>query len=604
MSNTSKLNLAYLDFDTIKASLRDYLRSQAEFKDYNFEGSGLSVLLDVLAYNTHYFGFYFNMVANEMFLDSAALRSSVVSLAKQLNYTPRSVTSAQARVSLVITPTDGAASAVIARNSRFTTHVDGSNFTFVTDRAYGATIDATSGKFIFPDVTLVEGTPYTFRYVVDFGIPNQRFVLPSAKIDTSLLAVRVQNSITDSNSNTFVLSSNLLEIKSDSRVYFLQEVEDQKFEIIFGDGVIGQALLDGNVISVDYLISSGTAANAAATFTPATNLSGYAAHQTVVTTLVNAAGGLDAETTDSVRFSAPKNFEAQDRAVTVSDYTLLVSQDYSNADSVAVWGGEDNVPPQYGKVFVSIKPVDGYVVTETAKVLVVQEIIRKRNIVSVIPELVDPDYTFLIVTSKVKYNPSNTTKSDGDIRTGAYNAIVTYAKTDLDKFDLEFRYSRLLSAIDGSDTSITNNLSTIQVKKIFKPAPDVPTNYDFYFNNALVPSSVSSSVFIVTHDPKLLTPYRSGNTYTLTDDGLGTIQLIQHAIGVPDVVVRKCGTIDYTSGHITLAEFAPFQGDATGSISIIATPQENDIVPVRNNILFIKPEDIAVIVIPVTPSQG
>ena len=595
--NSSKLLVSYLDFDTIKVSLRDYLRSQTQFKDYDFDGPALSVLLDILTYNTHYNAFYMNMIANEMFLDSANLRSSVVSLAKMVNYTPRSITSAQATVSITIVPNDSAASAVIEENSTFSANVDGAVYTFITDRAYGATIQ--NGKFVFPDVVLVEGIPYTYRITADSTIPNQRFLLPNPNIDTSQIVVRVQQSATNTTLTSYTLADNLLEIKATTNVYFLQEVENQQFELKFGDGVIGTKLIDGNIVIVDYVISDGPAANGASSFSPSIPLAGYPANLTTVTTLVNAAGGLSAETTDEIRFSAPKNYETQGRAVTAADYVLQVTEQYSNADSVTVWGGEHNIPPQYGKVFISIKPVNGFVITEEAKSLVLSNIIRSRNIVSVIPEFIDPDYTFIIVNCIVKYAPSNTFKTEGDIRNAAYNSIINYATLNLDKFDLEFRYSKFLSAIDSSDPSITNNLSTIQVKKIFRPSLEVISNYDLSFYNPVAPGSLLSSSFVVVHDPKLLLPYTNGNTYTLVDDGKGTIQMIQHGIGTPDAIVRpSCGTINYTTGELTIQEFIPFQAsDTTGNISLTMSPQQNDIIPVRNNILFIQPADVSVTVL-------
>jgi hypothetical protein len=594
--NSSKLLVSYLDFDTIKVSLRDYLRSQTQFKDYDFDGAGLSVLLDILAYNTHYNAFYMNMIANEMFLDSANLRSSVVSLAKMMNYTPRSVTSAQATVSITITPNDNAMGAVIEENSTFSSNVDGKVYTFITDRAYGTTVQ--NGKFVFPDVTLVNGIPYTYRITVDSTVPNQRFLLPSSSIDTSQIVVRVQHSITNTALTSYVLADNLLELRVDTNAYFLQEVENQQFEIKFGDGVIGSALVDGNIVIVDYVISDGPIANGASSFSPTIPLAGYPANLTTVVTLVPAAGGLDAETTDEIRFSAPKNFETQGRAVTAADYVLQVTENYSNADSVTVWGGEENVPPQYGKVFISIKPVNGFVVTEEAKSLVLSNLIRPRNIVSVIPQFIDPDYTFIIVNCIVKYNPANTFKTEGDIRNAAYNSIINYAALNLDKFDLEFRYSKFLSAIDSSDSSITNNLSTLQIKKLFKPALDLIANYDLNFFNPVVPGTLSSSSFVVVHDPKLLVPYVDGYTYNLKDDSNGNVQLVQSGIGIPDAVVRaSCGTINYTTGEITLQEFMPYQVDSAGNVSLTMTPQQNDIIPVRNNILFIQPTDVSVMVL-------
>jgi hypothetical protein len=592
----SKLLVSYLDFDTIKVSLRDYLRSQTQFQDYDFDGAGLSVLLDILAYNTHYNAFYMNMIANEMFIDSANLRSSVVSLAKMVNYTPRSVTSAQAQVSIVITPNDSAASAVIEENSTFSSNVDGTVYTFITNQAYGATIQ--NGVFTFPNVTLLEGVPYTYRITVDSTVPNQRFLLPNPNIDTSQLVVRVQQSQTNTTLTSFSLADNLLELTATTNAYFLQEVENQQFEIKFGDGVIGSALIDGNIVIVDYVISDGPAANGASSFSPTVPLAGYPANLTAVTTLVSAAGGLVAETTDEIRFSAPKNFETQKRAVTAADYVLQVTEQYSNADSVTVWGGEDNVPPQYGKVFISIKPVDGFVITEEAKSLVLGNLIRPINIVSVIPEFIDPDYTFINVNCTVKYLPANTFKTEGDIKSAAYNAIVNYAALNLDKFDLEFRYSKLLSAIDGSDVSITNNLTTIQIKKIFAPTLNVITNYTLNYYNPVVPGTLTSTNFIVVQDPKLLLPYVNGNTYSFKDDGNGNIQLIQQGIGTPNAVVRaSCGTVNYLTGAITIQEFIPYSADVNGNVTITMTPQQNDIIPVRNNILFIKPADVSVTVL-------
>ena len=283
----------------------------------------------------------------------------------------------------------------------------------------------------------------------------------------------------------------------------------------------------------------------------------------------------------------------------MSDYILTISQQYTNTDSVTVWGGEDAVPPQYGKVFISIKPLNGFVITETAKRLVVDNIVRQYNVISVIPEFVDPDYTFIIVNCTVRYNPSNTFKTDGDIQTGAYNAIVNYATSDLDKFNLEFRYSKLLAAIDASDPSITNNQTTIQMKKTFMPAIDVATNYTFQLYNAILPGSISSSTFIVVHDPLLLLPYQNGNTYFITDDRNGNLFLYQQGIGVATASVRQVGTVDYKNGVVQLNSFMPYQGDANGNVSLIMTPQLNDVIPALNNILFIQPQDVSVVAVPV-----
>jgi hypothetical protein len=305
-------------------------------------------------------------------------------------------------------------------------------------------------------------------------------------------------------------------------------------------------------------------------------------------------GGLDPETTEQVRFAAPKNYEAQGRAVTVSDYELIVSQQYTNADSVIIWGGEDEIPPQYGKVFVSIKPVDGYVITDTDKSYVVSKILRNYNIVSIIPEFIDPDYTFVIINSKVNFNQANTNNTVGEIQTEAYNAILNFSDLNLDKFNLDFRFSQLSTAIDNCDVSVVSNLTTVQMKKIFAPTLDIATTYNINLYNAIAPGTLTSSSFVVVHDPLLLSPYVNGKSYMLQDDGQGSILMYQQGIGIATSVVRNAGIINYETGQITLTAFMPYQGDADGNVTLIMSPQVNDIIPVRNNILFIKPEDILV----------
>ncbi len=588
-----KISVAALDFDYIKTSFRDYLKSQSYFTDYDLEGSGLSILLDFLALNTHYNAIYMQMIANEMFLDSANMRSSTVSLAKHLGYTPRSITSAKAIISIQINPNDSATNAIIPKNTQFYTSVDGVTYYFVTDKTYTTSL-SNNGLFLFNNITLIEGLAYTYRITVDATISNQKFILANPNTDTSTLSVRVQNSITDTTLVTYQLADDLLQLKSDTTAYFLQEGTDGKFELSFGDGIIGKKLVDGNIIIADYILSKGTLVNGATIFQPSSPLAGYPLNLTTINTITNAAGGLDPETIDEIKFSAPKNYQSQQRAVTLSDYIFLVNQSYTNADSVTAWGGEIMNPPQYGKVFISIKPVSGFVLTESTKTLILDNLIRAKNVVSIIPEFVDPDYTFIVINSTVKYNPNNTFKTDGQINSGAYNAILSYSLINLDKFDKEFRYSKLLTAIDDSDPSITNNLTTILLKKVFTPQLEVVASYSLQFNNAIQPGTLSSSTFITVHDTKLLISYQAGNTYNFLDDSLGNILLMQNSIGLPSQSVRKCGTINYLTGLINITEFIPYRADVNGQISITVSPQENDVIPVQNNILYIQPSDIHV----------
>lgn len=426
---------------------------------------------------------------------------------------------------------------------------------------------------------------------VDESIPKQRFVLPNPNIDTSSLRVRVQSSSTDSTLEVFTLSDDITEVKATSPVYFLQEVEDGLYELYFGNGVVGKKVRHGNIIIIDYQISKGPLANNGRFFVPATAVGGYPASRVVVTPLTVSYGGLDAETTEQIKFAAPKNFEAQNRAVTIEDYKTVLQRDYPNLESIAVWGGESEVPPQYGKVYVSLKPMKGFVVTEAVKRTITKDILKRRNLVSVIPEVKDPDYIYLLVDCKVKYNPAVTFKSLGDIQGIVFDSITAFGNVELGKFDRVLKYSRMLSAIDSADTSISSNLTSIRLQKRFKPRLDAKTNYSFNMNNPVKPLTFVSSSFIVVHDNFL---YTAGDTHRVEDDGLGNLYLIKSAIGSPDSVVKKAGTINYATGQIELQELMPYDLISADFISLTMTPQENDVTPLRNTILIILPSDITV----------
>lgn len=596
MANTNRIDVASLDFDSIKANLKDFLRSQSEFKDFDFEAAGINVLLDILAYNTHYMGWFQNMLANEMFLDSAKLRANVVSIAKHLAYVPRSIRAARATMSVTITPpiNDTQATAVIERFTKFTARVGDNVYEFLTTKAY--TANKADGAFVFPEIEVIQGVSYRWQQTIDSRIEKQRFLLPNALVDTSTLLVRIQRSVADNRIEVYNYADDITEVTKDSRVYFLQEVEDGKFEIYFGDGTVGKKPVDGNIVLMDYIITSGPDANGATLFSPANKVAGYPAHNTTITTITQSHGGAAAETTEQIKFTAPKNWEAQNRAVTKSDYKVLVSKDYPIAESVAVWGGEENVPPAYGKVFVSIKPADGFVVTEEAKRTVVKDILRKRNIVSVIPEVIDPDYTYITVTSKIRYQPSLTDKSQGEIEDLSIEAITEFNTTELGKFERMLKYSRLLSAIDNTDSAISNNLTTIKMKKVFRPRLAASTNYTFMMHNPVMPKSFISSRFVVTQDP--LIEYLQGDEHFLEDDGSGNLWITRVRKGNTNLRTRTAGTINYETGDILIQELNPFLLVSGSDISITMTPAENDIVPRRNNILFILPADINVTAVP------
>ena len=353
MAAEGKLNISELDFAKIKENLTGFLSSQAEFVGYNFKGSSFDVLLDVLSYNTHYNAFYANMVANEMFLDSATLRNSVVARAKHLGYLPRSAKGSKSIVTLTITPTDSPAVISIPKNTQFQGEVGGVSYIWCTQNSHSVNINA-NGVYTVADVILSQGIPSTFRYTVNTGDTDQRFLLPNANTDTDQLTVTVQVSAADTDSTVHTKANDITTINSTSAIYFLEEAEAGKYEVQFGDGVLGKQLANGNIVILSSLICDGNTTNDAKSFSVVSEVGGYSNVKIVTTS--SATGGAPSADIDEIKFNAPKNFEAQNRCVTIFDYVTTIKQDYSGADAVVAWGGEDADPPVYGKVYVAIKP--------------------------------------------------------------------------------------------------------------------------------------------------------------------------------------------------------------------------------------------------------
>jgi hypothetical protein len=585
---SNKLEVSDFDFDNIKANLKTFLRSQSEFQDYDFEGSGFSILLDTLAYNTHYLGFNANMLANEMYLDSADIRKNIVSLAKMLGYTPSSVRAPEASIDILVG--DGTGSSItMTKGTAFTTTVDGTTFQFINNADIVTT--PVNGVYRFSDVKIYEGTLVTFRYTVDTTDTDQKFIIPSSLADTSTLVVKVQTSSNDTTTNTYTLATGLATVQSTSKVYFLQEVEDGKFEIYFGDGVIGSALTNGNIIILEYIVTNVEAANGASTFTASTTISGFS--NLTITTNSNAQGGTTAESKESVRFNAPLQYSAQNRAVTTSDYESLVQSLYPNALSVSAWGGEDDETPIYGTVVIAIKAASGSTLTTATKQSIVTQL-KKYNVASVRPVIVDPETTFILITSSVKYDEKLTTKTATTLKSDITSVLSNFNDNTLQKFDGVFRYSKVTSLIDDTDTSIISNITTIKIRKEFTPTLNSSTRYDIYFRNALYnPVSGYNSVnggilestgFKISGD--------TTNVFFLDDDGAGNIRRFRLVGSVRTYANNTQGTINYTTGQITLTSLSVssienIRGSASTVIELTVTPKSNDIVPVRDQILEI-----------------
>ena len=600
MPTSNKLTITDLEFDTIKTNLKAYLSAQTTFQDYDFEGSGMSVLIDILAYNTHYTGYYANMLGNEMFLDSSSLRDSAVSHAKHLNVIPTSVKTPTAKLNFTFTPTGTPTSITIAKDTKFTSSINGVSYKFVTNTT--TTVSrSTAGTYTTTGVEIKEGKIVNKSYTVNSSDTTQRFIIPNANVDTSTLAVTVQNSSSDSTVFTYTDGNavDVTTIKGTDKVFFLQEVENQKYEITFGDGAVGKQLSDANIIFIEYIITSGTTANKASSFTAVGTVAGLSSANYTLTTNTNATGGADIQTVDSLKFLAPKLYQAQKRATTKGDYKAILLEQRPDIESITVYGGEDADPVQYGKVFIGVKPIGSNVFSNVAKEDIKNSILKTSNVVTVIPEIVDPVFYHLLIDTTINYDPITNLTNETTLKTNINTSIQNYFQTNLEKFDQKFRYSKLSQDIDNTNDSIRNNKTTIKYQQRITPATlDTPVTYTLYFSNSLDTASVVSTSFTAT----------DGNTYSLVDVS-GIIKAAKTTSGVVDSPAvyftlpdgtENQGTIDYTTGKIVLNSFRPVTiTDATANIKLTVTPSINnsDITPLREQILTYDVTDTASIVI-------
>ena len=585
--SSHKLNISQLNFDAIKANLKRFLSNQNQFKDYDFEGSGMAVLLDLLAYNTHYLSYNANILANEMFIDTADLRDSIVSLAKALGYTPNSARAPYADLNVTVNDATGSSLTVNA-GTQFTTTVDGTSFNFVTTDS--TTITPTDGVYTFQNLKVYEGTYVTYQYTVDTSDVDQKFIIQSANADTSTLSVTVQNSSVDTTSKTYTKATSITELDDTSRVYFLQETSDGKFEIYFGDGVIGKSLDDGNIVILKYVVTNKTAANGASSFSLSGNIGGFS--DATITVNSNAANGAEPQSNESIKFNAPKFYASQDRAVTIEDYKTKVRELYANTQSVSAWGGEDAETPIYGRVYISVKAKSGSTLTNTTKNNLVNDL-KKYSVASVTPVIVDPETTDVVLTSTVRYDAKTTSKTASTLKTDITNSLTNYNTNNLSQFEDIFRYSKVLEVIDDSDQSILSNITTLKIRKTFTPTIGSSSNYKIYFSNPIYnPHSghnasaggvLSSTGFKVAGN---------SNVMFFDEDGAGNVRRYYLVGSVRTYVDTTAGTINYSTGQIDInsidiASIENIRGSASTVIEITVTPNSNDIVPVRNQILNI-----------------
>jgi hypothetical protein len=598
---SNKLEVSDFDFDNIKSNLKTFLQSQTEFSDYNFEGSGFAVLLDILAYNTHYLGFNANMLANEMYLDSADIRKNIVSLAKMLNYTPSSVRAPVTNLNITVNDATGS-SLTLTKGTAFITSVLGTTYQYLTNEDY--TISPVNGVYNFSSVNVYEGTLVTYRYIVDKNDVDQKFIINSLNADTTTLKVSVQNSSTDTITNIYSLAGGYNGVSNTSNVYFLQEGEDGKFEVYFGDGVVGTSLSDGNIIILEYIVTNKDQSNGASSFTLSTTIGGFSD----VSIITNSAsqGGTEAESKESIRFNAPLNYSAQNRAVTTTDYETIVKSIYPNALSVSAWGGENDETPVYGVVKIAIKAKSGSTLTNSTKSNIVTSL-KPYNVASVRPVIVDPQVTSVLITSNVKYDSRLTTKTADTLKSDVINQLTNYNTNTLQKFDGIFRYSKVVGLIDNTDTSIVSNITTIKIRKNFTPTLNSSTKYDIYFRNSLYNpvSGYNSSQGGILESTGFKINGDTTNIYYLNDDGSGNVRSYKLVNGVKTYVNNSQGIINYSTGQITLSSLnisnvENIRNQTSTAIELTVKTNSNDIVPVRDQIIEIDIENSYITVQPDT----
>ena len=572
-----------LDFNQIKASLKEYMRAQSDFTDYDFEGSTLSVLLDTLAYNTYYTAFNTNMVVNELFIDSATLRDNVVALAKQLGYRPKSVTSPTAYVSFTVTYTNATndTELILKKGTGFTATYDNNIYNYVVLDNVKAQV--ANGIATFTDVAVNEGTQLTNTFVINSASKSQRFILDNKNIDTNSIRVKVFPTGGSFN-EPYLVADNILGVDGTSKVFFLDEIEDERYEILMGDGVLGKKLENNARIEVSYLITSGPESNGVRTFVFSgvlenpNNVSPPSFSVTINST-VAASGGEEIESTAKIKYTAPKAYGTQERAVTADDYEAIVRKVYPATSDIIIFGGEDQEPPQYGKVFIVLKPTDASYLTSLTKNKIVADL-KKYVVASVEPQIVDPSILYVEMNSKIYYDSLTTDQTPTQIRDKVIGSIQSYIDTsDTEKFNGKFRYSKFVGVIDDADKSINSNLTSLTMRKDFYPSLNSTFYYEVCFQNAFDEDCddpvLSSTGFRVTEYPNF-------DVYVEDRSGKIVLYRLDTVTGEKVVLDNDIGDIDYVRGELKMYNLTIIKGSFFDNrISVRVKPLSNDIKAMR-----------------------
>ncbi|MAI17829.1 MAG: hypothetical protein CMH04_04130 [Marinovum sp.] len=580
-----RLNVTSLDFDEIKTNLKTFLQSQPDLADYDFEGSALSTIIDVLAYNTFYNSFNANVNMNEIFLDTAQVRNNVVSHSKSLGYVPRSITSSFAEIDVTVNaPAGTPASLNMPRGTTFQTTIDGQNFSFVNLEAQ--TIVPTAGIYKFPAVKVNQGTIRTQSFIVDNTSTAQKYVIPDTNIDTATLIVKVKTNATSTDFDIYTLVTNIVDVSGTTNAYFLQEGLDGQFEIYFGDDVFGRRLTAGNIVEIEYLVTDGADANNATVFKLTGNVSGNT--NATINLVSKAGGGSAAETTESIKFNAPLSFLSQNRVVTADDYKAIVKNNYTNTESISVWGGEEQAVPEYGKVFLSIKPKNAETLTETQKQFIKDSILKTKNLVSITPEIIDPDFSYIKLEVFFKYDPNLTSLTAGELKNAVIATITNYNDTNLKKFDGVFRASQVTTAIDATNPAILNTIMRVNVQKRLTPTIGSALKYELSFSSPFS-ANISIGESVIDSSEFILNGFNHKMQDIATDDtNIRKVQFYRIANNQKIITTEDAGTVDIAQGLVTLASFNPESvvGD-NAYITITGTPSSSDLAPKRNQLLQI-----------------
>ena len=572
-----------LDFNQIKTSLKEYMRAQSDFSDYDFEGSTLSVLIDTLAYNTYYTAFNTNMVVNELFIDSATLRDNVVAIAKQLGYRPKSATSPTAYVSFTVNYTNPTTDKelILKKGTGFTATYDNSIYNYVTIDDVKAQV--ANGVATFTNVAVNEGTQITNTFVVSTAVKSQRFILDNANIDTNTIRVKVYPTGGSFN-EPYLVADNILGVDGTSKVFFLDEIEDERYEILMGDGVLGKKLENNARIEVSYLVTSGPASNGVRSFVFSgvlenTNNVSPTSFTTTINSTVAASGGEEIESTQKIKYTAPKAYGTQERAVTADDYEAIVRKVYPATSDIIIFGGEDQEPPQYGKVFIVLKPTDASYLTSLTKNKIVSDL-KKYVVASVEPQIVDPSILYVEMMSKIYYNSLITDQTPTQIRDKVIGGVQAYIDTsDTEKFNGKFRYSKFVGVIDDADKSINSNLTSLTMRKDFYPSLNSTFYYEVCFQNAFDEDCddpvLSSTGFRVTEYPNF-------DVYVEDRNGKIILYRLDTVTGDKVVLDNDIGDIDYVRGELKMYNLTIIKGSFFDNrISVRVKPLSNDIKAMR-----------------------